>query len=82
MYPPVVSVAGFANIDRGMFRAVSNIAKELECCKKKNRLILLCNNFQANLQILCRKISANSTRLISILHWNIHSHFCRSVFIN
>ena len=35
MYPPVVSVAGFANVDRGMFRAVSNLTKELECCKKK-----------------------------------------------
>ena len=30
MYPPVVSVAGFANVDRGMFRAVSDLTKELE----------------------------------------------------
>jgi hypothetical protein len=35
MYPPVVSVAGFANVDRGMFRAVSNLTKGLECCKKQ-----------------------------------------------
>jgi hypothetical protein len=40
MYPPVVSVAGFANVDRGMFRAVSNLTKELECCKKQVRFIL------------------------------------------
>jgi len=33
MYPPVVSVAGFANVDRGMFRAVSNLKKEQGCCK-------------------------------------------------
>jgi hypothetical protein len=25
MYPPVVSVAGFANVDRGLFRSVSNL---------------------------------------------------------
>jgi hypothetical protein len=35
MYPPVVSVAGFANVDRGMFIAVSNLIKELECCKNR-----------------------------------------------
>ena len=34
MYPPVVSVAGFGNVDRGLFRAVSSLTKELECCKK------------------------------------------------
>ncbi|GFG38418.1 hypothetical protein Cfor_06732 [Coptotermes formosanus] len=27
MYPPVVSVSGFANVDRGLFRAVSNHKK-------------------------------------------------------
>jgi hypothetical protein len=27
MYPPVVSVAGFANVDRGLFRAVSNLTR-------------------------------------------------------
>jgi hypothetical protein len=27
MYPPVVTAAGFANVDRGMFRAVSNLTK-------------------------------------------------------
>jgi len=35
MYPPVVSVAGFANVDRGMFRAVSNLTKKLECSKER-----------------------------------------------
>jgi len=33
MYPPVVSVAGFTNVDRGLFRAVSNLTIVLECCK-------------------------------------------------
>jgi hypothetical protein len=75
MYPPVVSVAGFANVDRGMFRAVSNLTKELGCCKEQIYLILLSNSIRCNLQILCRKISAISTRYISILHWNIYSHF-------
>ena len=51
MYPPVVSVSGFANVDRGMFRAVSDLTKELECCKKQVRLVLLRNNFKINLQI-------------------------------
>ena len=37
MYPPVVSLAGFANVDRGLYRAVSNLTKELECCKKQVR---------------------------------------------
>jgi hypothetical protein len=50
MYPPVVSVAGFANVDRGMFRAVSDLTKELECCKEQVRLVLLCNSFKINLQ--------------------------------
>jgi hypothetical protein len=51
MYPPVVSVAGFANVDRGMFRAVSNFTTELECCKEQVRLILLSNSVMSNLQI-------------------------------
>jgi hypothetical protein len=51
MYPPVVSAAGFVNVDRGMFRAVSNLIKELECCKIQVRLILLRNSFKINLQI-------------------------------
>jgi len=41
MYPPVVSVAGFVNVDRGLFRAVSDLTTELECCKKQVCLILL-----------------------------------------
>jgi len=45
MYPPVVSVVGFANVDRGMFRAVSNLTKELGCFKEQVRLILLCISF-------------------------------------
>jgi len=51
MSPPVVSVAGFTNVDRGLFRAVSNLTKELECCKKQVRLIGLRNIFKINLQI-------------------------------
>jgi hypothetical protein len=51
MYPPVVSVVGFANVDRGMFRAVSNLTKELECSKKQIRLILLRNSVKINVQI-------------------------------
>jgi len=50
MYPPVVSVAGFANVDRGMFRAVSNLTKELKCCKKQFRLFLQRNNAEINLK--------------------------------
>jgi len=56
MYPPVVSVAGFANVDRGMFRAVSNLTKELECCKKQVLLILLSNSVMSNLQISGREL--------------------------
>jgi len=82
MYPPVVSVAGFANIDRGLFRAVSNLTKDLECCKKQFCLIMLPNSVKINIQILRRKMSVNSTRYINILHRNIHSLFCQSVFIN
>jgi hypothetical protein len=51
MYPPVVSIAGFANVDRGMFRAVSNLTKELECFKKQVCSVLLCNSSKINLQI-------------------------------
>ena len=40
MYPPVVSVAGFANVDRGMFRAVSNLTKELGAVT--NRFVWFC----------------------------------------
>jgi len=82
MYPPVVSVSGFANVDRGMFRAVSNLTKEQQCCKKQVRLVLLCNSVKINLKNLRKKISAITNRQISIMHWNIHSHFCQSVFIN
>jgi hypothetical protein len=82
MYPPVMSVEGFTNVDRGLFRAVSNLTKELERCKKQVRLFLLRNNVRINLQTLRRKISASSTRYISIFDWKIQSHFCQSVFIN
>jgi len=51
LYPPVVSVAGFANVDRGMFRAVSNLTEEMECCKEQVGLILLRNIVKINLQI-------------------------------
>jgi hypothetical protein len=51
MYPPGVSVGGFAIVDRGLFRAVSNLTKELECCKKQVRLVLLRNSVKINLQI-------------------------------
>jgi hypothetical protein len=51
IYPPVVSVAGFANVDRGMFRAVSNLTNELECFKKQVRLVLLRNSLQ-----ICRGV--------------------------
>jgi hypothetical protein len=51
-YPPVVSVSGFVNVDRGLFRAVSNLTKELECCKKHVRLFLLRNSVKINLQII------------------------------
>ena len=51
MCPPVVSVAGFTNVDRGMFRAVSNLTKELECCNKQVRSVLFRNGVKDNLQI-------------------------------
>ena len=51
LYPPVVSVSGFANVDRGLFRAVSNLTKELECCEEQICLILLRNSLKINLQI-------------------------------
>jgi hypothetical protein len=51
MYPPVVSVAGFVNVDRGLFRAVRNLTKEVVCCKKQARFLLLRNSFKINLHI-------------------------------
>jgi hypothetical protein len=50
MYPPAVSVAGFVNVDRGLFRAVSNLTKVLECCKELVRLVLLRNSVKINLK--------------------------------
>jgi hypothetical protein len=32
MNPPVVSVAGFANVDRGLFRAVSSYESPCSIC--------------------------------------------------
>jgi hypothetical protein len=49
MYPPVVSVAGFANVDRGMFRAVSNLTKGLECFKKRICLFMFHNSVKINI---------------------------------
>jgi hypothetical protein len=49
MYPPVVSVGGFANVDRGLFRAVSNLKRGLGCCKEQFFLILR-NSLKINLQ--------------------------------
>jgi hypothetical protein len=71
MYPPVVSVAGFANIDRGLFTAVSNLTKELECGKKQARLILLRNSVKINLKI-CRGGSV-PVRLHTLI-------YCTSIF--
>jgi hypothetical protein len=51
VYPPVVSVAGFANVDRGMFRAVSNLTKELECYKLQVCWNQLLNFVKINLPI-------------------------------
>jgi hypothetical protein len=79
MYPPVVSVAGFAKVGRGMFRAVSNRTKEIECCNKLVRLFVFRNSVKIILQF-CEG-GLVSTRYISILHWNIHSHFCQSDFL-
>ena len=65
MYPPVVSVAGFANVDRGMFRAVSNLTKELGCCNKQVRLVLFRNSVKINLQISGgRLVSVRLDRLV------------------
>ena len=50
MYPPVVSVGGFAIVDRGLFRAVSNLTKEQECRTKEIRLILFRNSVKINLR--------------------------------
>ena len=65
MYPPVVSVAGFASVDRGMFRAVSNLTQRLECCKEQVRLVLLCNSIKINLKS-CegRLVSVSLDRLV------------------
>jgi hypothetical protein len=41
LYPPILSVAGFSNVDRGLFRAVSYLTKVLEYSKKQIRLNLL-----------------------------------------
>jgi hypothetical protein len=54
LYPPVVSVAGFANVDRGMFRAVGNITKLMDCCKHQVQLILFRSSLYIYLKI-CRK---------------------------
>ena len=51
MYPPVVSVAGFANVDRGMFKAVSNLVQVLGCSKKQVPSILHHNSDKIKLQI-------------------------------
>ena len=51
MYPPVVSVAGFTNVDRGLFRAVSNLKIVLEYFMKHVRLVVLRNRVKINLQI-------------------------------
>jgi hypothetical protein len=51
MYPPLVSLAGFVNVDRELFRSVSNLTKELECCNKQVRLIPLRNSVKINLRI-------------------------------
>jgi len=66
MYPPVVSVVGFANVDRGMFRAVSNLTKELGCCKEQVRLILR-NSIKINLQICVGRLVP--VRLDTLVYW-------------
>jgi hypothetical protein len=71
LYPPVVSVAGFANVDRGLFRAVSYITKELECCKKQVLLNWLHKIYLINVAVRLDRF-----------HWNIHSNFCQRAFVN
>jgi len=81
LYPPVVSVAGFANIDRGMFRAVSNLTEDLECCKEQVRSVLFCNSFKINLQIWGGVLE--SLRLDRLIYCTgIFTHISVSVFIN
>jgi len=35
MYPPLVSVGGFVNVDRGLFRAVSNLPRNWSGVRKR-----------------------------------------------
>ena len=65
LYPPVVSVAGFANVDRGMLRAVSKLTKELDCCKKQAGFFLPRNSVKINLQSCeARLVSVQLYRLV------------------
>jgi hypothetical protein len=80
MCPPVVSVAGFANVDRGLFTAVSNLTKELVCCKKQVRLILLSNSVTINLQI-CRGGSVLVRHHILIYCTSIFTHISVRAFL-
>jgi hypothetical protein len=34
LYPPVMCVAGFANVDRGLIRSVSNLTKDWRVVRK------------------------------------------------
>jgi hypothetical protein len=79
MYPPVVSVAGFENVDRGLFRAVSNLTKGLECCKKQVRLILLRNSVKINLKIC---VGGLATVLDTLVYCTETFTPCQSDFIN
>ena len=81
LYPPEVSVAGFANVDRGMFRAVSNLTVQLECCKEQVRLVLLRNSFKINLQICGgSSVSVLLDRLVYCTR--TFTHISVNVFIN
>jgi len=81
MYPPVVSLDGFANIDRGMFRAVSNLTEDLECCKEQVRSGLLYNSFKINLQIWGGVLE--SLRLDRLMYCTgTFTHISVSVFVN
>jgi hypothetical protein len=44
MNPPVVSVAGFASVDRGLFRAVSKKKTELKWYQQNRLLLILLRN--------------------------------------
>jgi hypothetical protein len=80
MYPPVVSVEGFSNVDRGMFRAVSNLTKELECCKEQVRLVLLRNSIKINLQICGVRLVP--VRLDALVYYTgIFTHISVRVFL-